>query len=91
MFDKKSWLTFVKSVVESANSGIESAANPLQISLWVRAFSVCVGLRKYKGAHKLEITPGGGGGGCIIVETTGKRVRGKACLAHICIQAKKCM
>ena len=61
MFDKKSRLTFVKSVVESANSGIESAANPLQISLWVRAFSVCGGLRKYKGAHKLEITPGGGG------------------------------
>ena len=38
--------TFVKSVVESADSGIESAdstadsaANPLKIGLWVRAFT----------------------------------------------------
>ena len=45
MFDKESRLTFVKSVVESADSGIESAhsasvstANPLKIGLWVPAF-----------------------------------------------------
>ena len=45
MFDMDSQPTIVKSVVESANSGIESAdsttdsaANPLRIGLWVRAF-----------------------------------------------------
>ena len=45
MFDMESRATIVKSVVESANSGIESAnftadfaINPLRIGLWVRAF-----------------------------------------------------
>ena len=47
MFDKENWPTFVKSVVESADSGIESAdstvdpvANPLKIGVWVRAFTL---------------------------------------------------
>ena len=45
MFDMESRTTIVKSVVESADSGIEladstaySATNPLRIGLWVRAF-----------------------------------------------------
>ena len=45
MFDMESLPTIVKSVVESADSGIgsanstaDSAANPLKIGLWVRAF-----------------------------------------------------
>ena len=47
MFDMEIWPTIVKSVVESADSGIESAnsttdsaTNPLRIGLWVRAFTV---------------------------------------------------
>ena len=47
MFDKESQPTIVKSVVESADSGIEtadspadSASNPLRIGLWVRAFTL---------------------------------------------------
>ena len=46
MFNTGSWLTITKSVVEAADSGIESAnstadsaANPLKIGLWVWAFS----------------------------------------------------
>ena len=45
MFDIDSGPTIIKSVVESADSGIESAdsttdyaQNPLKIGLWVRAF-----------------------------------------------------
>ena len=47
MFNTGSWPTGMESVVESANSGLESAdstadsaKNPLKISLWVRAFSL---------------------------------------------------
>ena len=47
VFDMDSRPTIVKSVVESADSGIESAesapdsaVNPLRIGLWVRVFSV---------------------------------------------------
>ena len=47
MFDMESWPTIVKSVVESADSGIESgnsttdsATNPLRIGLWVRALRI---------------------------------------------------
>ena len=50
MFDMERWPTIVKSVVESADSEIESddstddsAANPLRIGLWVQAFNVYFG------------------------------------------------
>ena len=42
MFDMDSQPTIVKSVVQSAYSGIksaDSASNPLRITLWVQAFS----------------------------------------------------
>ena len=46
MFDRENWPTMTESVVDSADSGIESAdftagsaENPLKIGLWVRAFS----------------------------------------------------
>ena len=45
MFDKESRPTTVKSVVESADSGVESAdstSNPLRIGLWVGDFSLQV-------------------------------------------------
>ena len=48
MFDMESRPTIVKSVVESADSGIESddstadsATNPMRIGLWVGALKVC--------------------------------------------------
>ena len=57
MFDMDSRPTIVKSVVESADSGIESAhstaysaSNPLRIGLWVGTF------------HEIQLQGGGGGG-----------------------------
>ena len=48
MFNMESQPTITESVVESTNSGIESAdsttdsaANPLKIGLWVLAFEGC--------------------------------------------------
>ena len=44
MFNPGSRPTITKSVVESAESGLESAdsnADPPKISVWVRAFSLC--------------------------------------------------
>ena len=50
MFDMESRPTIVKSVVESADSGIESAdfttdsaTNPLRIGMWVQALKVISG------------------------------------------------
>ena len=49
MFDMDSRLTIVKSVVETADSAVESAdsttdfaADPVKIGLWVRAFRVAL-------------------------------------------------